>query len=107
MPKLILISAEGERSEVEAESGSSAMRAALIAGVRGIVADCGGEAACATCHVYVDDAWSDKTGDVGLDEDDMLELTECPRQSNSRLSCQIRMSDELDGLVLHLPEAQW
>ena len=82
------------------------MRAALTGGVEGIVADCGGEASCATCHVFVDSTWTDRVGGPGLDEDDMLEFTACTRQPNSRLSCQIRMSDELDGLVLNLPESQ-
>ncbi len=106
MPKLTFVSAEGEAHEVDADTGSSAMRAALLNGVRGISADCGGEASCATCHVYVDEGWVDKVGEPGLDEDDMLEVTACPRQPNSRLSCQIRVSDDLDGLVLALPEEQ-
>ena len=82
------------------------MRAALIAGVRGILAACGGEASCATCHVYVDESWLERVGEPGLDEDDMLEMTACERQPNSRLSCQICMSEELDGLVLNIPEEQ-
>src|SRR5262245_52349538 len=106
MPKLVFVDAQGGAETVEATTGGSAMRAALIGGVHGIVADCGGEAACATCHVYVDPEWLDKVGEPGLDEDDMLEVTTCPRQANSRLSCQIRITEELDGLVLNIPEEQ-
>lgn len=106
MPKIVFVRPDGDTKEVDAAEGSSAMRAALLGGVEGIVADCGGEASCATCHVFVDAAWTDRVGAPGLDEDDMLEFTACVRQPNSRLSCQIRVGDELDGLVLNLPEEQ-
>lgn len=106
MPRVVYVSAAGEQTAVEADDGTSAMRAALISGVRGILADCGGEAACATCHVYVDEQWVEKVGEPGLDEDDMLDVTACERSDKSRLSCQIEVTDELDGLVLNLPEEQ-
>ena len=106
MPKIIFVRPEGETREVEAAEGSSAMRAALTGGVEGITADCGGEASCATCHVFVHEEWLPRVGEPGLDEEDMLEFTACTRQPNSRLSCQIRMSEELDGLILNLPESQ-
>lgn len=106
MPKIVFVRPEGEIKEVDAAEGSSAMRAALLGGVEGIVADCGGEASCATCHVFVDLAWTERVGEPGLDEDDMLEFTACERKPNSRLSCQITVSDELNGLVLNLPEEQ-
>ncbi|MFP3398040.1 2Fe-2S iron-sulfur cluster-binding protein [Brevibacterium sp. SIMBA_078] len=106
MPRVVYVSPDGGQTAVEAEGGTSAMRAALIGGVRGILADCGGEAACATCHVYVDEAWTEKVGEPGLDEDDMLDVTACERGANSRLSCQIDVTDDLDGLVLNLPEEQ-
>lgn len=106
MPKIVFVRPNGDTKEVDAAEGSSAMRAALLGGVEGIVADCGGEASCATCHVFVDAAWTGRVGEPGLDEDDMLEFTACARQPNSRLSCQIRVDDELDGLVLNLPEEQ-
>ena len=106
MPRLVITDADGATHEVPADNGSSAMRAAVIAGIRGIEAECGGEASCATCHVYVDETWLDKVGEPTLDEEDMLEFTACPRESNSRLSCQIRMSEDLDGLVLQLPDEQ-
>jgi 2Fe-2S ferredoxin len=74
-------------------------------GVPGIDADCGGAGACATCHVLVDEAWTEKTGERSEMEESMLEFAENV-QPNSRLSCQIRVTDELDGLVIHLPESQ-
>ncbi|MFD1211060.1 2Fe-2S iron-sulfur cluster-binding protein [Arthrobacter sp. GCM10027362] len=106
MSKILFVHPEGETQEVEAAEGSSAMRAALTGGVQGIAADCGGEASCATCHVYVGEEWADKVGGPGLDEDDMLEFTACERKPTSRLSCQIRIDRNLDGLVLNLPESQ-
>lgn len=106
MSKILFVHPEGETQKVEAADGSSAMRAALTGGVQGIAADCGGEASCATCHVYVDEEWIEKVGGPGLDEDDMLEFTACERKPNSRLSCQIRIDQDLDGLVLNLPESQ-
>lgn len=106
MPRVSFVHPEGETHEVEAADGSSVMRAALLGGVSGITADCGGEASCATCHVYVAEPWLERVGTPGPDEDDMLDFAECERQPNSRLSCQIKITEELDGLVLTLPESQ-
>ena len=106
MSTITFVHPEGRRQEVEAAEGGSAMRAALTGGVAGIAADCGGEASCATCHVYVEPDWVEKVGGPGPDEDDMLEFTACERKPNSRLSCQIRVDADLDGLVLNLPEEQ-
>lgn len=106
MSKVLFIHPDGATQEVEAAAGSNAMRAALTGGVKGIEADCGGEASCATCHVYVDEKWLPQVGEPGLDEDDMLEFTACERKPNSRLSCQIKFDEDLDGLVLNLPESQ-
>lgn len=106
MTKVMFVDANGSTQEVETEEGSSVMRTALLGGIQGIVADCGGEASCATCHVYVDDVWADKTGEPSLDEEDMLEFTESERKDTSRLSCQIEITEELDGLIVHLPESQ-
>ena len=106
MSKIVFVHPDGAAREVEATDGSSAMRAALLGGVDGITADCGGEVSCATCHVYVDEAWRERVGEPGLDEADMLEFTACERKAGSRLSCQIRVGEELDGLVLRLPESQ-
>jgi 2Fe-2S ferredoxin len=100
------IEANGTEHAVEAENGISAMEAAVKHGVPGIDGDCGGAAACATCHVYVDPEWLAKTGSAadGL-EKSMLEFAEDVRET-SRLACQIKVTGELDGLVLRLPDRQ-
>lgn len=101
------IEAAGEEHVVQAQPGISAMEAAIQNGVPGIDGDCGGNAACGTCHVLVDRAWIEAVGTSRSDhEEAMMELIE-DAQDNSRLCCQIKLSDALDGLVLHLPEAQF
>ncbi|MEP1441793.1 MAG: 2Fe-2S iron-sulfur cluster-binding protein [Hyphomicrobiales bacterium] len=105
MPKITYITHSGESFDVDAETGSTVMEAALKNSVPGIDAECGGACACATCHVYVDDAWFAKTGPAEAMEEDMLDFAHEIKPS-SRLSCQIRVSDELDGLVIRLPETQ-
>lgn len=105
MAKIKFITHGGETFEVDAETGTTVMEAAIKNSVPGIDAECGGACACATCHVYVDDAWKDKTGAAEAMEEDMLDFA-FEVKSNSRLSCQIRVSDELDGLVINLPEQQ-
>jgi ferredoxin, 2Fe-2S len=106
MPSLTFLHPDGRSERVEAETGASAMNTALTHGVGGIVAECGGNAMCATCHVYVDAAWVERLTPPGADEDALLDGTAAERQPNSRLSCQIRMTPELDGLVLRLPDRQ-
>lgn len=106
MTKLVFVSADGAtRTEVEASNGASVMEAAIKAGVPGIEAECGGACACATCHVYVDDSWTDTVGGPEPMEEDMLDFA-YEVQPNSRLSCQIRVTDALDGLVVRVPERQ-
>jgi len=105
MARFIFISARGERREVEASRGTSAMRAAVTHGVAGILAECGGSLACATCHVYVEPSQLGKLAPPGPDEDEMLDLTASERRPNSRLSCQIVMTDGFD-IELHLPPRQ-
>jgi 2Fe-2S ferredoxin len=90
---------------VEVKTGLSVMEGAVKNNVPGIDADCGGACACATCHVYVDEAWREKTGEASAMEESMLDFAD-EVQPNSRLSCQIRVTDALDGLVVRLPEAQ-
>ena len=106
MPKITFISSAGAARVVDVEAGLSAMEAAVQNLVPGIDGDCGGAAACGTCHVYVDAAWGAKVGPAseGI-EQEMLALSDV-RAPNSRLSCQIKMSEDLDGLVLHMPTDQ-
>jgi len=105
MTKITFVEADGTRHEVEAENGSTVMEAALGAGVPGIAAECGGAATCATCHVYVEDGWSEKAGAPTAMEEDMLDFA-FEVSPNSRLSCQITVSDEFDGLVVRVPSQQ-
>ena len=106
MPKLTFIEASGTEHVVDAPDDISAMAAALNFNVPGIDGDCGGQAACATCHVYVDERWMDKVGQADEHEVQMLELAE-GMQDNSRLACQITLTPDLDGLVLRMPEGQF
>ena len=105
MPKIIYVAADGNRTEVEALEGSTVMENAIKNMVQGIEAECGGACACATCHVYVDEEWADKTGSPEPMEEDMLDFAYDVKPT-SRLSCQIKVTDELDGLVVHIPERQ-
>ncbi|MEN3794705.1 2Fe-2S iron-sulfur cluster-binding protein [Fulvimarina sp. MAC3] len=106
MVKVTYIAADGTETKVDAEVGASVMQTALNNDIDGIVGECGGAMMCATCHCYVDDAWTDKTGDRLAGEDDMLECAADEVKPSSRLSCQIRLTDDLDGLVIHLPADQ-
>ncbi|ARQ00761.1 2Fe-2S iron-sulfur cluster-binding protein [Pseudorhodoplanes sinuspersici] len=105
MSKITFIEHDGTVHEVEAETGETVMEAAMRGGVSGIVAECGGSCTCATCHVYVDEAWLDKTGERSPDEEDQLDNAYDVR-ANSRLSCQIKISEELDGLLVRTPSYQ-
>lgn len=105
MPKITYVEHNGTRHEVTADSGLSVMEVAVKNMVPGIDADCGGACACATCHVYVDEAWAEKTGKAEAMEESMLDFASEPK-ATSRLSCQITVSDPLDGLIVHLPEFQ-
>jgi ferredoxin, 2Fe-2S len=105
MAKITFVTFGGERIDTQAENGSTVMESAMHAGVPGIDAECGGACACATCHVYVDEEWVATAGEPEAMEEDMLDFAYDVRP-NSRLSCQIRVSDELDGLVVHVPERQ-
>lgn len=106
MTTINYVEPDGQTITVSVENGISAMEAAVRNSVPGIDGDCGGAAACATCHVYVDPAWIAKTGTAASDmEKSMLEFAE-EVQENSRLACQISITDDLDGLILKLPEKQ-
>ncbi len=105
MAKITYIEFNGTPHTVEVAEGVSLMEGALQNGVPGIDGDCGGNAACATCHVYVDPAWVAKTGTASEMEEAMLDLAD-GQEANSRLACQIHASNDLDGLVLHMPATQ-
>lgn len=106
MPKIIFIHPDGQQQAVETANGTSVMQAAVANGISGIVAECGGSAMCATCHVYVDPAWQDKLPAMDAVENEMLDSVADERRDNSRLSCQIALSAELDGLTVRLPANQ-
>ncbi len=105
MANITFISHTDETFEVSADAGTSVMEAAVRAMVPGHEAECGGACACATCHVYVDMDWYEKTGDTTAMEQSMLDFANDPKET-SRLSCQIIVSDKLDGLVVKLPASQ-
>ena len=105
MAKIKYIEHDGKEHEIEVANGLTVMEGAVQNGIPGIDADCGGSMACATCHVYVKDDWFSKLPDKEMGEDDMLDQAFEPK-SNSRLSCQLTVSDELNGLTVHLPEKQ-
>jgi 2Fe-2S ferredoxin len=106
MPVINFIDPNGASERVEAGDGESAMLAATKHGLGGIVAECGGNAMCATCHVYVDEAWLARLPPMADEEDALLDGAAAERHANSRLSCQIKLVAELDGLVLRLPDRQ-
>ncbi|MGC0367037.1 2Fe-2S ferredoxin [Rhodococcus sp. 27YEA15] len=106
MSKITYVQPDGSRETCDVPSGKSVMLAAQSSGVSGILGECGGQAMCATCHVYVDESFLDKLPEPSEEEDAMLEEAASDRRPNSRLSCQIDASDALDGLVVHVPEEQ-
>ena len=105
MTKITIVAHDGTRFDIEAENGSTVMENAIKNAVPGIEAECGGACACATCHVYVDEQWTDTVGQPEPMEEDMLDFAYDVRPT-SRLSCQIRVSDALDGLTVTVPERQ-
>ncbi len=105
MPRVTFIQADGDSSEVNAISGDSVMETAIDNDVCGIVAECGGACSCATCHVYIEDEWLGKLPQPDALEDGMLDCV-IDRRPNSRLSCQIRISNEIDGIRVRVPESQ-
>jgi 2Fe-2S ferredoxin len=105
MPKITYVEFSGAEHAIEVKAGLTVMEGAVKHNVPGIDADCGGACACATCHVYVDAAWTDKVGSPSAMEESMLDFAENV-EPNSRLSCQIKVTDALDGLVVRMPESQ-
>lgn len=106
MPTVTYIQTNGNSQEVDLEVGVSLMQGALDNLVEGIVAECGGSCSCATCHCYINKDWVDKLDPATEMENSLLECVAAPKD-NSRLSCQIKVTDALDGLVIHLPESQF
>jgi 2Fe-2S ferredoxin len=105
MPKVKYIENNGQSHTIEVPKGLTVMEGAVQNNIPGIDADCGGGMACATCHVYVKEEWFDKINPKSEGEDDMIDQAHQPSKF-SRLSCQISVSDEIDGLVVNLPEKQ-
>lgn len=103
MAKITWVTPDNQQITADIPNGQNLMEAAVTANVPGIVGECGGNLSCATCHVYVDDTWQAKAGELGDFEDAMLDAAEAERKDSSRLSCQITASDELDGIVIHVP----
>lgn len=106
MPSVIYVLPTGGQREVDVPSGKSIMRGAVENRIGGVEAICGGECACGTCHVYVDSAYLEKLPPLAEAEEALLECVAAERRPNSRLSCQLIMSDELGGITVHLPDTQ-
>jgi 2Fe-2S ferredoxin len=106
MPRVTYISHDGKQTVLDVPVGTSVMQAAMLDGLDGIVAECGGSCMCATCHVFVQDDQLAKLPEMELGEDAMLDGTAVPRQPNSRLSCQLVMTPMMEGLVVTMPETQ-
>ncbi len=106
MIKVTFIAHDGTETTLEGDVGESVMSLAIAEGLDGILAECGGSMMCATCHCYVDEHWASKTGERMDGEEDMLESAACEVTDLSRLSCQIKLSEDIDGLVVRLPEEQ-
>ncbi|KPV00123.1 hypothetical protein APR50_00065 [Variovorax paradoxus] len=106
MPRAIYIHSNGERTELEVAEGQSLMLAATSHDLQGIVGDCGGVMSCATCHVIVDEAFIDRLPPAVDTENQMLDYTAAPREAGSRLSCQIVMSEALDGIAVRIADPQ-
>lgn len=106
MPTVVYVLPDGTRRSADLPAGTSVMRGAVDNNIRGIEAECGGCLSCATCHVYVDEAFTGRVPPRSADEDELLSGVAAERRPSSRLSCQIIVAAELDGLVVHVPERQ-
>lgn len=107
MPKVTFVRPSGDEIAVDISDGTSVMQAAVSNGITEVVAECGGTLACATCHVYVADEFLDRLPEISFDEAEMLDYTAADREPGSRLSCQIRVGPELDGIIVRLPADQY
>jgi len=106
MANITYIHPDGTTTVLDVSAGTSVMRGAVLNGVNGIVAECGGSGQCGTCHVFIDDDTEVPLSAMHDAEDEVLYCTAVPRRYNSRLSCQLPVSDAIDGLVVHMPETQ-
>lgn len=106
MPKITFVDSAGAARQVAAIAGETLMEAGVKADVPQLAAECGGACACATCHVYIDERFMVRTGLPSATEKDMLDFAESPVQPNSRLACQIVVTEDMDGLEVRTPEAQ-
>lgn len=106
MPRIVFVLPDGSRREVNARAGASVMRAAVEHGIRGIEAECGGTLSCGTCHVFVEGDWHGRLPAPVGDETGMLDFTAVPAAANSRLSCQLVVTDALAGATFRIPERQ-
>ena len=106
MPLIFYTTHDGNMFEADVPVGDSVMDGAVDNGIDGILGECGGMMSCATCHCYIDEKWASKVDSANGVEKEMIEATADPRV-NSRLSCQIEVTEELEGLVVHLPESQY
>ena len=107
MPNVTYISHAGETTTIDVPMGTTVMENAVKNGIEGIVAECGGAMLCATCHVYVDPAFLDKLDPICEEQEEMLGATAAERKPNSRLSCQIRMKPDFEGLIVRMPDRQY
>ncbi|EMQ99482.1 2Fe-2S iron-sulfur cluster-binding protein [Paeniglutamicibacter gangotriensis] len=106
MPTITFTQPTGEATEIAVAEGTSLMRAAVTNGVEGIVGECGGQAMCATCHIYVRPEFADQLPPISDDEDEMLDCTTAERTDASRLGCQVKMTDQLSSIVVDVPSDQ-
>lgn len=106
MPVVKFIDSNGGEFEADVAVGSTVMQGAVDNMIEGIIAECGGACSCATCHCYIDSNWWDKVGEPGQLEKELLEMAVEP-QDNSRLSCQVEITDEMEGMVVRLPPSQY
>ncbi len=106
MPRIIFLTTDGARHEVDAEAGYTVMEAAINNNIEGIIAECGGACACATCHSYISEEWVNRLPEMDDMEDSMLDAA-YDRRDTSRLTCQLEISDEWDGLVVHVGENEY
>ena len=106
MPKIIYVSKQGEKTEVIVDNGYTVMEGAVNNDIDGMPAECGGACACATCHAYIDESWFSKIEEMDDMEDSMLDAA-FERKDNSRLTCQIEVNDDMDGLIVHIAENEY